>query len=215
MANFQKTQDMNVANDGPIFDQEIVRLIRSEKKEDIDAGIGKLAKKYGGMLHAIMRRNCGWPPNDPCYDDVYNCILAKIFKSMRNGFRDEGKLQAYIGRVAKCTAIDARRKRNRECVRTEPYKEGSEITPEPTAPLAADPCKSMDIESTNMAINEAIMKLDRIYREVIQRYYSEDQPTYAKIAKELNISDNTVSTRLFRGREKLKLLLPDWVIPME
>ena len=56
----------------------------------------------------------------------------------------------------------------------------------------------------------AVMSLPKKYRQVIHLYYYEDYCT-AEIADILGISRTAVTTRLLRGREKLKLdLLEVW-----
>ena len=56
----------------------------------------------------------------------------------------------------------------------------------------------------------AVMSLPKKYRQVIHLYYYEDCCT-AEIADILGISRTTVTTRLLRGREKLKQdLLEVW-----
>ena len=56
----------------------------------------------------------------------------------------------------------------------------------------------------------AVMSLPKKYRQVIHLYYYEDCST-AEIADILGISRTAVTTRLLRGREKLKLdLLEVW-----
>lgn len=56
----------------------------------------------------------------------------------------------------------------------------------------------------------AVMSLPKKYRQVIHLYYYEDCST-AEIADILGISQTAVTTRLLRGREKLKLdLLEVW-----
>lgn len=50
---------------------------------------------------------------------------------------------------------------------------------------------------------ECVMKLPRKYRSVLHLFYYEDY-TVKEIAKILDISESTVTTRLARGRNKLK-----------
>ena len=57
---------------------------------------------------------------------------------------------------------------------------------------------------------EAVMDLPKKYRQAIHLYYYEDYST-AEIAEILGISRTAVTTRLLRGREKLKQdLLEVW-----
>jgi RNA polymerase sigma factor (sigma-70 family) len=60
-------------------------------------------------------------------------------------------------------------------------------------------------------INEAIEKIHPRYAEVI-RLNMIDGLTYAQIAAELNIPQNTVSSRVSRGREELAPVLKDLAI---
>ena len=54
-----------------------------------------------------------------------------------------------------------------------------------------------------------VMNLNAKYKEVILLYYYQ-QMTIKEIAASLGISEGTVSTRLHRGRERLKAALKGW-----
>ena len=73
--------------------------------------------------------------------------------------------------------------------------------------------QSYEIESTieQSELMRHVLALPMKYREMIVLYYYEDLTT-AEIATLLNLSDNTVKTRLRRAREKLKLHIKneDW-----
>ena len=144
-----------------ILDEEIISLIISEKKGDFDLGMENLANKYAGTIHTIIQDTCGWPTNDPYYDDLYNRVLMKIFRSVRNGFRDQEQLSAYIETVAEYTAIDAKRRRDTEHRRSKPHHDDRVVTQEPITPLQDDPIRVMGSGSRIMAIKQAFMKVMR------------------------------------------------------
>lgn len=62
-------------------------------------------------------------------------------------------------------------------------------------------------------IVESVLKLPLKYREVILLYYYDDLSTI-EVAQLLKIPESTVATRLQRGRQKLKELLPliEWEV---
>ena len=62
------------------------------------------------------------------------------------------------------------------------------------------------VEEEKRTLVDAILQLPVHYREVLILYYYDDYKIY-EIASLLKCNENTVKTRLTRGREKLKLLL--------
>lgn len=76
-----------------------------------------------------------------------------------------------------------------------------------SAVLEAIPADENIVEDDTLLLN--VMKLSLKYKEVILLYYYQDMKI-REIAKALQIPESTVSIRLKRAREKLKINLEGW-----
>lgn len=79
------------------------------------------------------------------------------------------------------------------------------------APLDAAVHISVPMKTKNIDLFKAIMSLPTKERAIIHLFYYEDL-SVADISEILNIKESAVKTRLFRARNKIKLLLgDDWI----
>lgn len=69
-----------------------------------------------------------------------------------------------------------------------------------------DPLEALEAVMSGEAIVAALAKVPPVYRQVLVLRHLEDLP-YERIAEILDIPLGTVKTRLFRGREQLRVLL--------
>lgn len=116
--------------------------------------------------------------------DVCQEVLIKLFK-YRNTFNDAEHEKAWIIRVTVHACRDARRSR---------WKKRFLLFAE--VPLPEVPAPSTEILAQ-------VLELPSKYRIVIHLHYYEGYRT-AEIAELLDLNENTVRTRLKRGRERLK-----------
>ncbi|MBR2715799.1 MAG: sigma-70 family RNA polymerase sigma factor [Ruminococcus sp.] len=121
------------------------------------------------------------------YADAEDCFQNTFFKLYRSSpdFNDENHLKAWLIRVAinECNKYIRKNK--------------------PTVSLSKIPETSVDFPEEKSDMSWALMRLDDKYREVLYLFYAEDYKI-EEIAKILNKNENTIKTRLRRGREKLK-----------
>lgn len=136
-----------------------------------------------------------------CYLYLHDRHLAEdavqetFIKATRglNDFRRESSEKTWLTRIAIRTCCDMRRgfwfrHMNRSVT--------PDMLPEPAQP--ADP--------RDQALTAAVMNLPQKLKETIILYYYQDMST-AEIAEILNITQPTVSYRLKKGREKLRIQL--------
>ena len=117
---------------------------------------------------------------EDCFQNVF---AALYFRSPE--FNDEEHLKAWLIRVAINECKNYIRK-NRRIVS-----------------LSAVCEQSISFDEDSADMSWALLKTPLKYREVLHLYYVLDYPV-SEISKILRLNENTVKTRLRRGREKLK-----------
>ena len=146
----------------------------------------------------LLRLAYTYVKNNEAAEDIVQDVLLKAFEQ-HDQFRGEASYRTYLYRMT----IN----RSTDYLRSWSYK--NTILTEKIQKLFKG-TKSAEQEvlvlSENRALGEAVLNLPVKYREVIILYYYKELKI-DEIADMLSCSDNTVKTRLKRGREKLKLVL--------
>jgi len=124
-------------------------------------------------------------------EDAWQETWIKVWRGLPR-FRGECSEKTWISRIAVNTCRDMRRS---SWFKIFEKSDGDE-------PLARIPAP----EEPSGRVTEAIGKLPPKYREAIALFYMEDM-SLAELADALGVGVNTVSSRLHRGRERLKKLL--------
>lgn len=136
-------------------------------------------------------------------EDVVQDVLLKAFEQ-REQFRGEASYRTYLYRMTINRSYDYLRSWSyKNTVLTNKIQQifhGTKSTEEHVIALSA-----------NHILGEAVLDLPVKYREIIILYYYKELKI-DEIAQILSISDNTVKTRLKRGREKLKGFLEGGVL---
>lgn len=133
----------------------------------------------------------------PHVEDLAQEVFIRACRALR-GFDGDGKakLSTWLLTIASRVAIDARRKRRRA-----------------TAPLEGDLPPATETPETERrrieigrALERAALQLSDEHRDVfvLAEFHDLDM---AEIGQVLGIPENTVKTRLFRARERLRTLL--------
>src|SRR5262245_43144451 len=78
-------------------------------------------------------------------------------------------------------------------------------TLEPSSP-DAEPWNTVDADMRRRALRHAVLQLPTAYKEVVQRYYLQEQ-SCKQIAADLELSRTAVRTRLHRARARLRVSL--------
>ncbi len=156
------------------------RLVGLAAKGD-EAAFADLVRASSRTLYAAARAIL---LND---QDAQDCVQEAILKGWEKlrTLRDSSLFQTWLTRIAITTAINMRRKKKRG------------------APLLTDvPAKSART-AEHVDVRRAVEALDQKTRICTVLYYFEDMPIDG-IAGALGIRPNTVKTRLFRARGKLR-----------
>ncbi len=119
-------------------------------------------------------------------EDCFQNVFVKLFKSSP-GFNEEEHIKAWLIRVA-INECGSYIKKNRRLVPTENVRQNRP-----------------EFSEDSVDISWALMKTPQKYREVLYLYYCE-QYQINEIAAILNTNENTIKTRLKRGRKILKTI---------
>ncbi len=158
-------------------------------REQIEA----MLAKYGDMVYrmAIIQVK-----KQDLAEDIYQTVWLRLLQQ-KKAIEPEEHLKAWLLRTTINCCKDYWKSAwiQRICSRdTERMEERIEETPE--------------AEGAGGFLTECVQGLPEKYRTIIHLYYYEDYKC-KEIAKILGISENTVISRLARGREKLKKLLEE------
>ncbi|WP_341321208.1 sigma-70 family RNA polymerase sigma factor [Solibacillus sp. FSL H8-0523] len=146
----------------------------------------------------LLRLAYTYVKNKEAAEDIVQDVLLKAFEQ-HDQFRGEASYRTYLYRMTINRSTDYLRSWSyKNTILTEKFQKLIKGT------------KSAEQEvlvlSENRTLGEAVLNLPVKYREVIILYYYKELKI-DEIAEMLSCSDNTVKTRLRRGREKLKQTL--------
>lgn len=160
---------------------------------DFDA----IAREY---MTDLFKTAYSYVKSVPLAEDIVQDVLIKAFERQEQ-FRGESNYRTYLIRMTINRSYDVLRSwsyRNYQLTNTfTSLFKNSKSTEEIVVQ------KNNDKE-----IYEHVFNLPMKYREIIYLYYYMDY-SVKEVAAILNLSENTVKTRLMRGREKLKKLLKE------
>lgn len=177
-------------------DYEIVELYLNRD----EAAIEHTAKKYGSALRRIAHNILDdMPEAEECENDTY----LKAWKLIPPN-QPKAYLFAFLGRIARHTAIDRCRKRNaqrRQGIFCELTREMSECITD-----TADTEDAIEANALRQTINSFLAECSDQQRNVfVRRYWFFD--TIDEISRRYGYSESKVKTMLFRMRSMLKLRL--------
>lgn len=146
-----------------------------------------LAQKH---MDTIFRVAYSWLKNSEDANDVTQDVLLQLYRTDKS-FDSDDHIKHWLIRVTinRCKMIFRA-----------PFRRNENID---------DYAETLGFEQTEYSeLFDAVMKLDKKYRVPLLLFYYDGYST-SDIAELLGISKNTVSTRLFRARDKLKSVLEE------
>jgi len=135
---------------------------------------------------------------DEAYDVANETFLA-AYKSL-DRYRFQCELSTWVWKIAYHKAVDCLRKKKRYYPL---FEEASQQQQE-----AEDSTAKIENADEAEVIWQAVERLPKLWSTAIILFYRE-QKSIIEIAEIMNTGQNTVKTYLFRGRTRLKELLPD------
>lgn len=167
-------------------------LIQKAVKGD-ETAFRHLVEKYKNYVFAIILK---FIKDNKEAENLSQEVFLQIYLSL-DKYKDDN-FKAWIGKIATNKAIDyTRKKKDKEDSLEENILESlninSFITPET---LVIE-------EERKREIRKAIKNLPKIYGDVIYKFYFEGK-SYDEIAKEEDVTNKTIASRLYRGKNILK-----------
>lgn len=180
----------------PPSDEELVRKTLEDKNF-----FGELVDRYESKLRRYVARLGVRDPEDQ--SDVLQEIFLKTYRNL-NGFDTSLQFSSWIYRIAHNEAVSWYRKKN---VRPEGHliADSEELISFLSAKEDAQDVV-FDTHINAQTVNEALMKIDEKYREVIILRFFEHKE-YEEISDILKIPIGSVGTLLHRGKKQLAAAL--------
>lgn len=173
-------------------DSEIVQLL----KDSPDDGLNALLKEYGGLLKAIVLRILGAAGKDEG-EEVLSDILLRFWQSVEVIDPErEGGIKAYLCKIARNTAINRKRKRDKLADITLEWELASDF----------DMDEAVIHNMNESVVTAAVNSLPEPDRTIfIRRYYCCQR--VKTIAEEMGLSPKRVENVLSRKKSRLKSFL--------
>ena len=179
---------------------QMVRLVQMARRGDQDA-IAQLYNRTYQQFFVICRQIVSGKRSSAETEDVLQDSYVKIFTSL-DTLQDDTKFIPWAKRIVTNTALNAIRRdmpvlmeqeEAMDAVQAEPLRDAQVNNPE----------RIYDRMETSSLVAEMVRDLPEEQRLCIYLFYVEEY-TVRDIAAELNISENTVKSRLNYGRSKVK-----------
>jgi RNA polymerase sigma-70 factor (ECF subfamily) len=176
-----------------VDDIEIVKSLQSGDSESFSL----LVEKYHWHLLNFIYRLMG---NEQIVEDLGQEVFLSVYRSIRTFDIGRGvPFSAWLFITARNRCISELRKKNRAAV---PIAEIMDLRSEERTPE-----QSAAAQERLQAIHAALEQLQEPYKQTLLQSLRGDSPE--EIARSNTISRGTVKSRLFRAREKMKLLLQE------
>ncbi|MCA1753195.1 MAG: sigma-70 family RNA polymerase sigma factor [Spirochaeta sp.] len=168
--------------------------VRATLEGDVNA-FEPLVKHYREHIHRMAARQS---PNAGDAADATQEIFLKAYRSLHT-FKLEGSFGAWLTGIAR----NHLRSKYSRFMRLRDHESVLEFQPVDSAAAPVDELQKQDDVSS---VHEAISRLKTDLREVVERYYLEEQ-SVGEIANELGLSNENVKSKLHRSRKELRKLL--------
>ena len=166
-------------------DRELLTAVRARDR----GAFAKLYRRYHPRLHGYLRRLL---PNSVFADEVVDDVMFVVWKDARR-FRGQSAVSSWIFGIAYRKAMSAIRKEGRY--------QGPLDRSADTDAVAASPPQDTELLRAGLA------ELSPDHRQVVELTYFCGF-SYKEIAAIADCPVNTVKTRMFHARRRLKHLLP-------
>lgn len=179
--------------------QETRRLVAEAKKGD-QAASTRLYEMTSKKYYAVVWQMMGGRRSSDEALDVLQDSYIKIFQHM-DTLREPENFVAWGKQIVIHTALNYLRKD--EPVYVDSDAELDLASPEENLSEEMNPEAVYDNKETSRLVREILNELPEVQRICIYLFYMQDYSVH-EIAEELNVSENTVKSRLNYGRKKIK-----------
>jgi RNA polymerase sigma-70 factor, ECF subfamily len=156
----------------------------------------QFVRRFAPYVHTIAAH--GYRLSEQDAQDVFQEVFLRAWTRL-DTLRDDAAVQPWLAQLTRRLAIDRLRSRAREAVRETVRDDLDDLRHVPTE----DPLEALE---EALIVREAIDSLPAIHRDIVDRFFVEGQ-SYATIAAELGVAEGTVSSRICRAVDRLRLQL--------
>lgn len=188
------------ADSGP-DDDEILDLVAAGRHHAFDL----VVTRHGGRVRRYLRQTLG---NDPALDDLTQDVFVRVFRGAK-GRRRRGTFRVWLYRVARNIAVDHIRHTQVDRRVRAGFEEQM---------LAAEAATESPLERVELLEFESEFRtaLEEVPEEFRTPFLlrEQEQMSYEQIAEVLDSSVKTISTRIYRARNRLRGLLASYLPSM-
>ncbi|MCD8256788.1 MAG: RNA polymerase sigma factor [Oscillospiraceae bacterium] len=178
---------------------EAEQALLAKARRGDTAAFEAIVLEYERPLYALALHRMG---NAQDAADAVQETFLKAYLSL-SSFRGEGRLRAWLCRIAQNECTDLLRKRRDTVSLTREDETGAETE---LADPRTDPAALLEQKETASAIRAALGRIPEEQRvPLLLREYG--GLNYQEISAALSVEPNTVKTRIFRARQKLRAFL--------
>ncbi len=164
--------------------------------------------RFNELITAVVSWS-KWRFSPPTREDVAQGIRLALFKAIKS-FHNESSVEYYVKRICINRCIDEVRRQIRTRQLLVPLAGGRGVRPEDEtfqmADRSQDPLRDVINAEIASQVKRVLGEMDELCRTAILRFYFAQQ-SYKQIAKDLNISINTVGSRLAKCLEKMRIIM--------
>ncbi len=188
-------------------DAELIRRFRDGESHAFNG----LARRWHRRLYNFILRQVG--DREEAHD-LCQKVLIKAHRNLRR-LRDSGKFSTWIYQIAVNTCRDElRRRRRHPTISLESLEHGDDSRPEDRLKISAQTDAAIQVCELRDLLNRALQCIPHEQRiVVVMKEY--EQLKFTEIAAILNLSVNTVKSRLYYGLNNLRKLLDQWNVNRE
>jgi RNA polymerase sigma factor (sigma-70 family) len=162
-------------------------------------------EEFDPLITSVVRWS-KWHFDHSTQDDMAQDIRAELLRCAVN-FRADSSLRYFIKRICINRCIDRIRRQVRERAHvvsiTYDGRDGETHDRDTPAPDSFDPVRLVVAHESAIAVKRLLVKLDTTCSDAIKMFYMKGM-SYKDMAAHLNISTNTVGSRLAKCLEKLR-----------
>lgn len=153
-----------------------------------------LVERFSRYVYAIAAQ--GFRLSEYDAEDVFQEVFARTYEHL-DRLRDDEAIRPWLAQLTRRLAVDRLRATSRE----QADEAALEI-------LDRDASTEIDRLDTAMSVRQAMLGLSEDCREVLDRFFAQDQ-SYADIAEATGLAMGTIASRISRCLTKLRGLLED------
>jgi RNA polymerase sigma factor (sigma-70 family) len=159
----------------------------------------ELVEEHQAMVFRTLARLTGEREG---LEDMAQEVFLRLFRALPQ-FRGEASVSTFLYRIVVNVVNDEFRRR--EKARLAVSIEDHELTSQST-----DPEHELERDQLRKAVDEALLRLSPPDRAILILHYQEER-SYEEIASILGLPMGTVKTHLYRARQRLKVMMGEWI----